>query len=96
MGESLGGAIVVRLAADSPPRGLILQSTFSCLRDIADVHYPKLSWLVPRNNLDSTTRITAIGELDGRVVELTADDADLRRYHACHLRPSVSSVVQSG
>ncbi len=37
--------------------------------------------------------ITVISELDGRVVELTADDADLHRYHACHLRPSVSSVV---
>lgn len=57
MGESLGGAIVVQLAADSPPRGLILQSTFSSLRDVADVHYPKLSWLVPRNKLDSATRI---------------------------------------
>lgn len=32
MGESLGGAIVLQLAADSPPRGLILQSTFSSLR----------------------------------------------------------------
>ncbi len=57
MGESLGGAIVIQLAADSPPKGLILQSTFSSLRDVADVHYPKLSWLVPRNKLDSATRI---------------------------------------
>lgn len=57
MGESLGGAIVVQLAAKSPPRGLILQSTFSSLRDVADVHYPKLSWLVPRNKLDSATQI---------------------------------------
>ncbi len=57
MGESLGGAIVIQLAADSPPRGLILQSTFSSLRDIADVHYPKLSWLVPRDKLDSASQI---------------------------------------
>jgi uncharacterized protein len=57
MGESLGGAIVIQLAVDSPPRGLILQSTFSSLRDVADVHYPKLSWLVPRNKLDSATQI---------------------------------------
>ena len=57
MGESLGGAIVIQLAADSPPRGLILQSTFSSLRDVADVHYPKLSWLVPGNKLDSATQI---------------------------------------
>jgi fermentation-respiration switch protein FrsA (DUF1100 family) len=59
MGESLGGAIVVQLAAKSPPRGLILQSTFSSLRDVADVHYPRLSWLVPRNKLDSVAQVTA-------------------------------------
>jgi fermentation-respiration switch protein FrsA (DUF1100 family) len=58
MGESLGGAIVVQLAAKSPPRGLILQSTFSSLRDVADIHYPKLSWLVPPNKLDSLAQIT--------------------------------------
>lgn len=57
MGESLGGAIVIQLATDAPPRGLILQSTFSSLRDVANVHYPKLSWLVPENKLDSATQI---------------------------------------
>lgn len=59
MGESLGGAIVVQLAAKSPPRALILQSTFSSLRDVADVHYPRLSWLVPPGKLDSATQIAA-------------------------------------
>jgi hypothetical protein len=59
MGESLGGAIVVQLAAKSAPQGLILQSTFSSFRDVADVHYPRLSWLVPRNKLDSTAQITS-------------------------------------
>lgn len=57
MGESLGGAVVVELAAESAPRGLILQSTFSSLKDVADVHYPKLSWLVPPAKLDSAARI---------------------------------------
>jgi hypothetical protein len=57
MGESLGGAIVVRLAAESAPRGLVLQSTFSSLKDVADVHYPKLSWLVSPAKLDSATQI---------------------------------------
>jgi len=58
MGESLGGAIAVQLAAESAPRGLILQSTFSSLKDVADVHFPKLSWLVPKNKLDSVSQIT--------------------------------------
>ncbi len=57
MGESLGGAVAVQLAAESAPRGLILQSTFSSMRDVADFHYPKLSWLVPATKLDSTTAI---------------------------------------
>jgi fermentation-respiration switch protein FrsA (DUF1100 family) len=57
MGESLGGAIAVQLAADAPPKALILQSTFSSLRNVADFHYPKLSWLVPPGKLDSATRI---------------------------------------
>ncbi len=57
MGESLGGALVVRSAAESPPRALILQSTFASLRDVANVHYPKLSWLVPKNKLDSKSQI---------------------------------------
>ena len=57
MGESLGGAIAVQLAAESAPRGLILQSTFSSLKDVADVHFPKLSWLVSPTKLDSATQI---------------------------------------
>jgi fermentation-respiration switch protein FrsA (DUF1100 family) len=57
MGESLGGAIAVQLAADAAPRGLILQSTFSSLKDVADVHYPRLSWLVPPAKLDSMNQI---------------------------------------
>jgi fermentation-respiration switch protein FrsA (DUF1100 family) len=57
MGESLGGAIVTQLAADSLPRGLILQSTFSSLRAVAEYHYPRLAWLVPRDRLNSLERI---------------------------------------
>ena len=58
MGESLGGAMVVQLAAESAPRGLILQSTFSSLRDIARVHFPSaLAGIVDAKILDSTTQI---------------------------------------
>lgn len=59
MGESLGGAIVVQLAVKSPPRGLILQSTFSSLRDVAKVHFPKLAWLVPKDKLNSAGQIAS-------------------------------------
>jgi pimeloyl-ACP methyl ester carboxylesterase len=40
LGESLGGAIACKLALESPPRGLILQSAFTTLRDVARRHYP--------------------------------------------------------
>ncbi len=53
MGESLGGAIAIELAAAEPPKALILQSTFSSLRDVADNLQPRLSWLVPANKLNS-------------------------------------------
>jgi pimeloyl-ACP methyl ester carboxylesterase len=44
LGESLGGAIALELALSSPPAGLILQSAFTSIRDMARVHYP----LIPR------------------------------------------------
>ena len=44
LGESLGAAVALDLALAQPPAGLILQSPFTSVRDIARVHYP---W-VPR------------------------------------------------
>jgi hypothetical protein len=46
-GESLGGAVATRLAAEkcaagSAPAGLVLRSTFSSLADVARHHYPVL------------------------------------------------------
>ena len=57
MGRSLGGAVAVQLAAESRPRGLILESTFSSLKDVASHHYPRLASLVPPDKLDSASRI---------------------------------------
>lgn len=48
LGESLGGAIALPLALEFPPAGLILQSTFTSVRDLARAHYPFLpSRMVP-------------------------------------------------
>lgn len=44
LGESLGGAVALALAIRSPPAGLVLQSTFTSIRDMARLHYP----LIPR------------------------------------------------
>jgi uncharacterized protein len=57
-GRSLGGAVAVRLAGDDGARGLILESTFSSLRDVAALHYPRLAWLVPPDRLDSDSAIS--------------------------------------
>lgn len=57
MGRSLGGAIAVDLAKDGA-RGLILESTFTSLRDTAAVHYPAplVALLVP-SRLESLSSI---------------------------------------
>ena len=40
MGESLGGAVALRLALEEAPLACVLQSTFTSLRDVARQHYP--------------------------------------------------------
>jgi hypothetical protein len=42
LGESLGGAVALKLALEHPPCGLVLQSTFTGIRDMARRHYPVL------------------------------------------------------
>ena len=40
LGESLGGAVAARIAVEHAPAGLILQSAFTSVRDVARLHYP--------------------------------------------------------
>jgi uncharacterized protein len=40
LGESLGAAVALALALELPPAGLILQSAFTSVRDMARLHYP--------------------------------------------------------
>lgn len=60
LGRSLGGALAIQLAADAPPRGLIIECSFSSFRDVAREHFPKLAWLVPKNKLNSVQAISLI------------------------------------
>ena len=58
LGESLGGAVAVDLAGDDGARALILESTFSSLRDVAASHYSQtLAGIVPADKLDSASKI---------------------------------------
>jgi fermentation-respiration switch protein FrsA (DUF1100 family) len=65
-GESLGGAVATRLAAEvcaagTPPAGLILRSTFSTLGDVARYHYPMLPIkLLLTERYDSVARIAEV------------------------------------
>ncbi len=57
MGESLGGAVAVDLAADGA-RGLILENSFDSLPEVAAYHFPWLPVrLLMHTRLDSAARI---------------------------------------
>ena len=70
LGRSLGGAILVQLAGDLQPRGLIIESSFSSLKAVAKQHYPKLAWVVSRKKLDSKT---AIEKYNGQLLQSHGD-----------------------
>jgi len=57
-GRSLGGALAVQLAAVTQPRGLIIECSFSSLREVAACHFPMLAWVVGRQRLNSAEMIT--------------------------------------
>jgi fermentation-respiration switch protein FrsA (DUF1100 family) len=70
LGESLGGAVALALALQSPPSGLILQSTFTSVRDVARRHYP----IIPRGVIpDAYPSARRIGRLRAPVLVLHGD-----------------------
>lgn len=58
LGRSIGGAVAVHLAAEDGARGLVLESTFTSLPDVAGHHYPLIptQWLM-RNRLNAAEAI---------------------------------------
>jgi len=56
-GRSLGGALAIQLAGQTQPRGVILHSSFSSLKETAAEHFPKLAWMVGKNRLNSVEKI---------------------------------------
>ncbi len=57
MGRSLGGAVAIQLAADAAPRGLVVESSFSSLKEMANLHFPNLACVVPADKLNSVAAI---------------------------------------
>jgi fermentation-respiration switch protein FrsA (DUF1100 family) len=71
MGESLGGAVMVDLAARDGARALILENTFTSLPDVAAYHYPWLPVkLFMRARLDAAAKI---GDYRGPLLQLHGD-----------------------
>jgi uncharacterized protein len=60
LGESLGGAVALQLAVEAPPRGLILQSTFTSIRDLARHHYPLIPAILVPDVYPSIRRVGAL------------------------------------
>jgi fermentation-respiration switch protein FrsA (DUF1100 family) len=71
LGESLGGAVALALALERPPDGLILQSTFTSVRDIARLHYP----FIPRALVpDAYPSLRRIRDVFAPLLVLHGDD----------------------
>jgi hypothetical protein len=60
-GESLGAAVAIRLATETPPFALVLRSPFTSLTDIGRYHYPFLPvrWLL-RDRYPSLERAPSV------------------------------------
>lgn len=58
-GQSLGGAVAVDLAADGGARGLVVESSFSSLQDVAVSHYGRMASMISPEKLNSTASIQA-------------------------------------
>jgi fermentation-respiration switch protein FrsA (DUF1100 family) len=70
-GESLGGAVVVDLAAADGARALVLENTFSSLLDVVACHYPWLpAKFLIRSRFDSAAKI---GRYRGPLLQVHGD-----------------------
>lgn len=79
MGESLGGAVAVILAAEGGARALILESTFTNLPDVAAHHFPWVPVrLLMRTRLDALSRIR---DYRGPLFQSHGDQDTIVPYH---------------
>jgi hypothetical protein len=75
MGRSLGGSVMVDLASKDGARGLVLESTFTSIPDVAAVHYPWIPVrMLMRTRLDSLNKI---GNYHGPLLMSHGDRDDL-------------------
>jgi len=78
-GRSLGGAVAARLAAEVQPGALILESTFSSARDMAQSLFPLMSHiLVMRYDFKTSTHIK---QVHCPVMVVHSPDDDIIPFH---------------
>jgi fermentation-respiration switch protein FrsA (DUF1100 family) len=56
-GKSLGGAVAIDLATQVQPAGLIVQSSFTSVPDMASVHFPFVPKALIRTKMDNLAKI---------------------------------------
>jgi hypothetical protein len=59
-GKSLGGAVAIDLATEVEPAGLIVESSFTSIPDMAGKHYPFVPKFMIRTRMNSLAKITTI------------------------------------
>ena len=57
LGKSLGGAVAIDLATEVQPAGLIVQSSFTSVPDMASVHFPFVPKALVRTKMDNLAKI---------------------------------------
>lgn len=78
MGRSLGGAVAVDLAARDGAKGLVLESTFSSIPDVAAAIYPWLPVrLLIRNRFDAAAKIR---DYHGPLLQCHSDKDEIIRH----------------
>ena len=90
---------MTQLAAETTARALILESTFSSLREVAAVHYSRLAWVVPLKKLNS---VVAIEKYDGPLLQCHGNrDQTIpielaEKLHAVATGPKKWVVIEGG
>lgn len=74
-GQSLGAAVAVELARREPPAGLVIESPFTSVADMARHHYARLPvWPLLRGRFDSLKRIA---DVDAPLLVVHGADDDI-------------------
>ncbi len=56
-GKSLGGAVAIDLAVEAPAAGLIVESSFTSIPDMAGAHYPFVPKFLIRTQMNSVAKV---------------------------------------